>query len=519
MQDTVLHDIISSMAIRGRESRLVSRRGASLSWLIDLRPVLLNNVALKRITSQFWMIFADREPFQIAGMETASIPLLIGLVMTAPEGREPLNATIIRKERKTTGSASLYEGQLNDLPIVLIDDILNSGDSAGKALAVLDTAGRTVRDLFVVIDYQSDKGLSWRQEHCVAVTSLFRLHEFGLEVHKRKPTLTQHYALEWCTDIEGGNPFYVVPKSSPTVVGDRIYRGSDAAKMHAFDAATGDIVWSFQATGAARKGIWSTPAVHDGLLYFGAYNGTMYCLEAASGREVWSRSYGEWIGASPLIVPKHGLLYIGIEYERPWAQGSLTALRLDNGEKVWERDVKKLQHGSAAYYAKGDLVVWGSADHETLGLDAVSGDISWRFSTQRSVKCAPAVDEDLSLAAFASFDKHIYVVDVRNGALHSNYRTEDLCYTTPLFKDGRLYCGSGDRHLYVIDLEQKNIAAKLNLKAKVYASPVAIGNRIVTAAEPKIGRNGVALRRPHSDAVHIGRKRCALSLARCAPIR
>ena len=29
----------------------------------------------------------------------------------------------------------------------------------------------------------------------------------------------------------------------------------------------------------------------------------------------------EWIGASPVVVPQHDLVYFGIEYERPWARG------------------------------------------------------------------------------------------------------------------------------------------------------------------------------------------------------
>ncbi len=477
--DAVLQQAIVDLGLVTDRDRLVSRSGGRLDWLIDLRPVFLNADHLRRIAARFWGLFRDREPRQIGGMETAAIPLLTALLLAAPAGQHR-DGLIIRKERKTTGRGNRIEGRPSGLPVLLVDDVLNSGSSAELARVAIEAGGGTVAELFVVIDYRSRKGLAWRERHGIAVTSLFVLDDFKLSLRRDPLPLLQNYRMVWRREVAGANPFYVVPKSAPVLDGGLIYRGCDAARMDAFDTATGEIVWSLAVPGAAaRKGIWSTPAVHAGRVYFGAYDGTMYCLDAATGQEVWAEPLGEWIGASPLVVPRYGMLYVGIEYERPWAKGSMTALDLATGEKRWEHRTVRYQHGSAASFAARDLVIWGSADHETLAFEAGTGTIAWRFPTGRSVKYAPAVDEGLGLVAFASFDRFIYLLDAATGRELGRWETGGLCYTTPLFARGKLFCGSGDRKLYVIDVATRTLIKTIDAGARVYASPVLVGDSVL----------------------------------------
>ncbi|WP_369929836.1 PQQ-binding-like beta-propeller repeat protein [Xanthomonas sp. NCPPB 2632] len=465
---------------------LITKKGGAYTWLFDLRRVFMQRDTLLQIAHAFWERNAAREPFQLGGLETAAIPLLTALMLTAPAERGPVNGFIIRKDRKTTGMGNAIEGDVLDLPIILVDDSLNSGSSAEKARTVIGMAGHRLAEMFVVVDFVSRAGLAWRDTHGITVQTLFTLKDFDLPDDVRAPFPTQTYRELWRTATPGGFAFHVVPKSAPLLVDNLIFRGCDAAKMQAFSAETGGLVWEYAVTGAAytKKGIWSCPAYHDGRLYFGAYNGTVYCLDAHSGEEIWTHPDGEWVGASPLVVARHNLICVGVEYVRPWAQGSLGAYDMDTGEKIWEHQVEKLQHGSPGYWQGGDLVIWGSADHETLALEARTGRIVWRFPTRRSVKYAPAVDEARKLTAFASFDKSIYILDVETGEKRGEWKTDEICYTTPLFAGNKLFCGSGDRHLYVIDVDTMQLVAKINLRSRVYASPRRIGNRII------VGSNG-----------------------------
>ncbi len=471
---------VAERAVLTGDEVKISAAGGLQRWLIDLRPLLLRREVLADLARLFWERFAPPGPFQLAGLESAAVPLLAALVLMAPEARGPVSAVVVRKERKTTGLGRVVEGELSDLPVVLVDDVLNSASSAEKARVVLAALGHEVASVFVVVDYRSRQGLDWRAEHGLRVAAPFTLGDFGLSLARPAAAPSQRYRQVWHTAVPGGFPFHVVPKSAPVLVGNRLFRGCDAGRMQAFDAASGAVVWEHVASGAApRKGIWSTPALHDGRLYYGAYNGVVYALDAATGREVWAQSCCDWVGSSPLVVPRHGLLYVGLEHERPWAQGSLAALDLGTGAKAWEKLTERFQHGSAAYWAGGDLVVWGTADHRTVGLEPRTGQVRWSFDTRRSVKLAPVVDEARGLVAFASFDKSIYLLDAATGETRGEWPTDEICYTTPLFNGGRLFCGSGDKHLYVVDVETGRLLSRLDLGARTYGSPTLVGNRVV----------------------------------------
>lgn len=414
---------------------------------------------------------------QLAGMESAAIPLLTGLLLEKPAAVEA-SGLIVRKERKPTGLAKAIEGDITGDPVLLVDDILNSSDSAEKARVVLAEAGIVVRDMFVVIDYRSRRGLAWRKKHGIKVHSLFTLADFGLELAVNPPPPAQEYRLVWRHEEKNPNPFYVVPKSAPLLYNGAIIFGTDSSQMVSLDAETGAERWRFTAEGGHRKGIWSSPAAHDGRVYFGAYNGNLYCLDHATGEPIWFNPVCEWIGSSPLLLPQYDLLIIGLEYERPAAQGSMAAFRLSSGAKLWESYLKVYQHGSAAYWKGGDLAICGTNDHTLMGLEPRTGRTVWSFPTERSVKYAPAIDEERGLVVAASFDGNIYVLDAASGNKRAAFKTGNICYTTPLITHGRIFCGSADRHLYVINIERLELVARIDCRARIFASPRLVGGHV-----------------------------------------
>ena len=106
----------------------------------------------------FWEECAGRMPFQVGGMEAAAIPLLSAILMKSVSRGTPVNGFIVRKERKTYGAGGSIEGTLTDAPIVIVDDLLNSGASMEKARVVLEQENRAIAFAFVLIDYHSPQG-------------------------------------------------------------------------------------------------------------------------------------------------------------------------------------------------------------------------------------------------------------------------------------------------------------------------------------------------------------------------
>lgn len=478
----VLTDIINNQAISyaSDEQKIMSPNGRSQKWLIDLRPILLNIEALDLITDLFWDQFEDQLPFQIGGMEVAAVPLVTAILMKAEQRGLKTNAFVIRKERKRSGLGKLIEGHLTDDPIILVDDLMNSGSSLEKGRVALEQAGKKIDQVFVILNYESQAAEHWADQHNIKINYLSTLEPLDVEVQKNEwspPKIT--YEIAWRFFQPGAFPFHIVPKSTPLLVDDHIYMGTEAGIMVCVDRHTGESVWKYDVKTTHQKGIWSSPAYHDGHIYFGAYNGIAYCLDAQTGEEIWKNPCCEFIGSSPLIVPEHDMMYLGLEHQRPRQMGSNAAFNIKTSERVWERAQRKYQHGSAVYYKPKDLVIWGNADHDITAYEALTGKIVWKYETERSHKYPPVVDEERKLVVSTSFDGNIYVLDVETGKFKAAIQTDDICYTTALITHDKIFAGSGDRHMYIIDADNFELIKKMDCHARVYSSPRLIDGNVV----------------------------------------
>jgi outer membrane protein assembly factor BamB len=331
-----------------------------------------------------------------------------------------------------------------------------------------------------VIDYRASKGLAWREQRGLPLESLFQLSDFDLTVNSPSPARRPpRYRPLWSFRAPGGHPYSIVPKSAPAYLDGAIFFGSDSGTVWSLNAETGRENWRRKLPNAGRKGIWSSPCLYDGRLYIGAYNGNVYCLDQKDGGILWNAPDCDWVGSSPIVVPRHGLMSIGLEYERPPMKGGIAAYALEDGRKVWEYPLEQFQHGSSVYFEECDSIITGTNDHNVISLSAADGRHLWTFSTRRSVKYPPSLHLTRGLVAFASFDTCIYVLDAVTGEKRMELPTDDICYTTPLMLENRLFCGSGDKRLYVVDLDDFKCIKRLNLGARVYASPRLVNGRVV----------------------------------------
>lgn len=475
-----LRDMVAGCIHHSRPSKqLWSSGGRKLTWMFDLRPILLDPEALDKIADAFWERFEFEWPFQLAAVETAGIPVMMAIIMRGfDKYKIRVNGLIIRKKRKKHGFQEQVEGALKpDVPVIVVDDSANSCRSLEQARVVLHAAGATVAEAFVVVGFESAAGKAWEHQHGIPVRWIFTASEFGVTINAPfEPKTVAKVA--WTFASPNPNFAFAVAKSTPVVADGRIMFGSDAGVFWCLDALTGRVLWWYGVSDKTGKGIISSPKVKDGRVYFGSYAGTLHCLDVETGAEIWASKPCDYIGSSPALLD--GRLFIGLEYQPKGttdeALGACGAFDAETGECLWLHPTKNQLHGSPTVVPSIGAVIWGTNDSDVLVLDVETGECRHRLMTGGPIKYPVAVREETNQAVFGSFDGSIYVWDYVANEVQMQVPTDDIVYSTALIDGSRAWMGSADDTLTVIDLDRSVVLRQIDCGEKVHASPARIGN-------------------------------------------
>ncbi len=459
--------------------------GSDSTWIFDFRRVLMRPQSLNAITEIFWNRFKERLPYQAGGLEVAAIPFVTGIVMKSIERGTPINGFFIRKSRKKSNVPRMIEGDVTDAPIILVDDILNSGKSFTRQVEVLEAMGKKVDTVFAIIRFRDLEYYRYFHDKGIKVESLFTLDDFAdslkIEnlVDKSGQPIPMPFAAQWVFRSEKPNYFYVVPKSAPAIDDLHIYFGSDSGYFWAINKSDGSVAWQHKVGFHAQgKYIFSSPVLYRDLVYFGAYDGNVYALDRATGKPLWIFMEADWVGSSPCIAEDLGIVYIGLEFGLWKKQGGIAALDALTGKKIWGASVPGLVHSSPAYSKKSSIVVCGSNDNHVRAYDAKAGAQLWDFETGGEVKASFAFDEARGLACFGSFDTYLYVVKTKTGELVHKVKTGEAIYSTPLVHGDHVYVASLDKKIYCINLDTGVISWEFATNGRIFASPEIVGDKI-----------------------------------------
>lgn len=482
-------------------ARIVSPTGDESAWLLDFRNVLLNPDFLETAADIFWETFEDKYPFQVGGQESAAIPFITAIVLKGAERGTSVQGFYIRKSRKPAGLQKSIEGKLTDDPIILVDDLINSGGTFLRQIQVLEEEGKKVVGIFAFVRFCNLDQYTFAQEQHIEIIVPFTLQDFGLSIYPKKP-VPDHDAFEVTWVMRSPNPsyFYRVPKSTPIQDGEYVYFGADNGMLWALDQGTGKEIWHYKILGFGSRGktIFSSPAIHNETLYFGAYDGNFYALDIITGKKKWIYPDADWIGSSPAVAPDLGLVYVGLEYGLWNKRGGIVALDAASGEKRWEYiSMPQLTHSSPAYSKKHHMVVVGSNDGVVYAFRARDGKPLWQFQTSRDVKGSFAFDDSRGYVLFGSFDSFLYILNVRDGTLIFRLKTGAEIYATPLVQGNYAYIASMDKKCYCINLDTFDVEWSFETRGRMFASPAYVEGNIYVGSndgclyelDAKTGRN------------------------------
>jgi outer membrane protein assembly factor BamB len=260
--------------------------------------------------------------------------------------------------------------------------------------------------------------------------------------------------------------------SSPAIVNNVVYVGSNDDNLYAINASTGALLKSYRTGGY----ILSSPAVANGVLYIGSDDGYLYAFNTTSGQIIWK----DQIETHPIFgMASAPLVANGVVYATEYDEGLIFAVNASTGAKIWAIHVPGKMSRSSPALANGILYV-GSADDLVYALDAQTGKTIWTFPTKGQVKSSPAVVN--GIVYIGSLDGTLYALDATTGKQVWVYKTGGQVHSSPAVANGIVYFGSYDHNIYALDASTGSLIWSYKTGNIIDAASPAVANGVVYAA-------------------------------------
>ncbi len=487
----ILHKIIVENVYNETISDYNAVADRSIKWVMDFKWQVVNKIFLENYAIEFFktMKEAGYTRIQIGGLESTAIPIVWALAILDTDGII-CNSFYIRKSRKKSSLPNLIEWDIiKNIPIILVDDLLNSGSSFNKSQIILrDQYSVDIEGIFVALRFRDIPYYTGFHEKSIKIWSIFELDDFtedlglkNIEQIKKDTPREDKYNIYKTNILCKANPYIVAPKSAPLLDKNRLYMWVDDGNFLCIDSSTSTVVWSFKVLfGAAGKRILSSPAIYQDFVFFGAYDGIFYCLEKHTGKVIWTCIDADWIGSSPCINHKQWVVYIWLEFGLWRKKWGIIAIDIKTWKPLWKNydTMREYTHASPAYSSKHNILVCGSNDHSMRAYDAKNGTLLWEYKTNGEVKYSAIFDDARDLVIFGSMDGGLYTLNMSDGSLYHRFEARYGFYSNPVQSWGVIYAWSLDKIVYAYDLDSRKIVWKYETNGRIYATPLIDGESL-----------------------------------------
>jgi len=221
-------------------------------------------------------------------------------------------------------------------------------------------------------------------------------------------------------------------RSSPVIINDRIFLGTESGKFYALKKSSAEPVWQFN----AKRRILSSPAYSQGLLYFGSDDGWFYALVEKTGGVRWKFKAEKGIHSSS-AVQRNKVVFGSLD-------GFVYCLNKDDGNLIWNFKTSGGVYSSPAVTESSVFI--GSNDGFLYKIDFFSGELLWRFDALSPIHSSPLVVG--GKVFFAALDGRFCVLDRWSGKILWSYQTGGMFTSSPACYKRKIYIGSEDGCLY-----------------------------------------------------------------------
>jgi len=407
----------------------------------DLRAALLRDDILQIVVRGLWRKLRHHRPNALCGVSPSAGPIVAGLALRAQSEQLPLKCF-------TIGPCGRIEGAEPDSEdrVALVDGAIGDGDDSCSALESVERSRSRVAVAAYVVNLQ-ESGAARVRDCGVPVETLITPGELGLMV--RSPLLPHLWKPVWTLDGVYDSR-YGAPKSLPSSADGLIYVGSDMGYVACLTSA-GDERWRFETQGP--RGV--VHALACGKRVFAcASGGFAYCLDAQSGLVQWETRCAIGVVTSPASSPNGGVAYFSGSSEE--GGGTVVALAAETGSELWRSEIPARIECSPSFDANGGRVAIGADDGCVYALDALTGEVAWRFRAGDAVKGAVATDASGRWFAGAA-DGRLYALDANSGALHWKKKISHSLYTRPLLCGDMVVSGGDSKRVAALKADSGEV--------------------------------------------------------------
>lgn len=135
---------------------------------------LVGALGLERLTARGWI------PRAVGGLTLGADPVAYAIAAAAQARGVPLDAFTVRTQPKAHGTAQRIEGCFDSGDaVVVVEDVITTGDSARAAIAAVESAGGRVLGVLAVVD-REEGGRAALEGAGYPVEALVTASELGL---------------------------------------------------------------------------------------------------------------------------------------------------------------------------------------------------------------------------------------------------------------------------------------------------------------------------------------------------
>ena len=285
------------------------------------------------------------------------------------------------------------------------------------------------------------------------------------------------------------------------VVDSFLFFGSTDHTVNAWDALTGDAIWTF----TAEDTVEISPVILNGLLYIGSGKGWLYALDAHNGALVWKTQLDSDPSGSVAIYD--GRLMVGDEGGVFYILSARTGqewFRFRTPKAVWGAPVIS-RDGKIAYFSSSGQLYAVSANRREIpglfqfkqiwaqlwfwqvpGVPRPLGQQGglWKFSPENPLQgifSAPALasDEGRETLYVGGYDRTMYALDSVDGSLLWSFQATDAILASPLIVKDRLIFGDASGYLYSLHRDDGSLDWEIYMGSGIGIPPIVSNELLV----------------------------------------